>query len=300
MVSAPTPDEFGRLQYAAFGIRGQQGGEIISDALPQIYRPTSNTWNQLFPYQNSSPRSLARQINKSARPWRGRRIWVIKYAVMPFMEAVRQFSSAVTVFSTAAYGTTAAHPEDGATVIGGLFAAMIGGLLKGADKFKGFLGWGGLGSGLAADVAGAATGGGLVLAIAGAIKGFVDYTRDSIQDAIHGPGYSAAAEQRLQQGNPFRDGYLKPFTDMISPPAHSAELSGPRPAGTPPSPATGAQPASAPQVNMTNNIHIQGALDDGMIATLIAKITAGLSTAMAHVTADPHPSTGSIYTYQGF
>jgi hypothetical protein len=224
-------------------------------------------------------------------------------AVTPFMEAVGKFSQAVTVFATGAYGTTAQHPEDGGLTIGGLIASTIGALLKGADKFKGYLGWSGLGTGLLADTAAVASSGGLVLAVAGAIKGIVDYTRDSIQDAIHGPGYSAAAEKRLQEGNPFKNGYVQPFLDLIGPPANAATVmpprGGPRVIDDYGRPVGSGSAAPAPQVTQTNNIHIQGALDDGMIATLIGKITAGLSQAMSHATMDAHPATTSVYTYPG-
>jgi hypothetical protein len=295
-----TPIEFGKSMFNAFGIRGQTGGEIIGEALPQ-YKAYQDTIHGTAPLDEQ-----LKMISGSSVQLTGQavaRVADLGNAIgTTLLPALQKFDDAIIAAAGYLRGLAGEHPVATAGVASvGIGAGIAGGLMTmralphwiaklfsegSAEK---------AGEGLrtigprAANMLG---GGGPLDLLGGGIAPL----------ALLGAGMLGAGAAAGHMEVPMVDEFGRVIgnwggRDESRNPA--AALAGPR--ATPPS-GTSAQPVPPAPVTITVHlgpVTMQGVPDDSSLHALLKKMTDGIQDALSHMTSDARGTGQSAYTYPG-
>ena len=298
-----TPIEFGKSMFNAFGVRGQTGGELIGEALPQYkaYQAqisgTAPLDEQLKMISGTSVQLTGQAVARVADL--GNEIGT---TLLPYL---KQFDEAIITATGYLRGLAQAHPDATAAAVGGGIAAtVVGGIMslralwphwigkffsEGSASAAGeaLRGAGPRAAGTAASVA--AAGGTLPALAAGGLLGLLSFG-----------GYKAG--EALGDLDP--EGRTKAQQDLAWRASHGGM---PRWAagGSGTDAQAGAEsraaaPMPAPQVTVhLGPVTMQGVPDDSSLHALLKKLTDGLMDALSHMASDPHGTGQSAYTYPG-
>lgn len=303
--SRMTPVEFGKALYGAFGVRGETGGAIIAEALPQ-YRAyqarvagTAPLNEQLQMIQGNSVQLTGQAIARVADLGNEIGTNLLPYlkqfddAVITATGYLRSFVQEHPVATTAAVGGGIA-----ATIVGGIAtmralphylgrffsegsAEAAGGALRGAGPRAGLLGLGALG------------------VTAGAAHTGLEAATSTIYNAIFGQGAYERQGRIISQGAPsFVPRWLGGQQPLLpgDPGFAAAERYGPRASMT-----TGQTepPNAARTVNMTVNNTMSGVADEATFKNLLHRLMDAIRNSLAFSTSDPRGSDQSPFTYPG-
>lgn len=316
-----TPVEFGKALYGAFGVRGETGGAIIADALPQYQAYQArigampNLDEQLKMIQGNAVQLTGQALARTADL--GNEIGTT------LLPSLKKFDEAIIATTGFLKGLVTGHPEATAAVVGGgIAASIIGGIMamRGmAGKLGHFFAEGSSergGAGLRA--VGAELGGGGIgpraISAAPGLTGlasslvvgtgaelatnwFLGSLADKLTDSVFGKGTAEKwAKEEIEAKRRFA---LNP--EIVAGPHVPTWGLGPRLSGTPRSdPLSSGEPRAAANVTVTlGPVTMQGVPDDSSLHALLKKLTDGLRDALSHMTSDAHGPDMSMYTQPG-
>lgn len=301
-----SPIEFGKALYGAFGVRGETGGAVIADAIPQFgaYQKRIGQMpglaEQLTMIQGNAVQETGQAIARVADLGNA-----IGTSLLP---ALKAFDEALIVVANHMRGIVGEHPVGtavatavgvGASIYGGVMTAralphwiaklfsegsaeqLTGTAQKAGPRAAGFLG------GLTGPLGVVAES----LFLSGDTAGGGDMGRAAAQ-AKGGPEWAA-----WQKAHPNPLSWL--LAQATGSGGPQASLPGPR-VGTQPE-ATGPQAAAAPAPVTVHlgPVTMNGVPDDSSLHALMKKLTDGIRDALSHMTSDAGGSPQSPYTYPG-
>lgn len=295
-----TPIDFGKAMFNAFGIRGQTGGELIGESLPQYkayqegIHGTAPLDEQLKMISGSSVQLTGQAVARVADL--GNEIGT---TLLPYL---KQFDEAIITATGYLRGLAQSHPDATAAAVGGGVAAtIVGGIMSlralphwigkffaegSADAAGSMLrGAGPRAAGTAATAA--AAGGTLPALAAGGLLGLLSFG-----------GYKAGE----WMGDRDPEGRSQAQQDLAWRASH-----GGMPRWAAGGSGTDAHAAATPgPISVTvslGGVTNYGTGDDSTFRALVSRlteaITGGIKSALEHSASDPHGTTQSPYTYSG-
>lgn len=294
-----SPVDFGKAMFNAFGIRGQTGGELIGEALPQ-YRTyqknlasTPDLPEQLKMVSGNSAQLTGQAMARAADV--GNDIGTI------LLPALNAFDNVVISIAGHIRQFIGDHPgETAAGLAVGIPATMTAGWMgmRGLlGKVGSFFHEGTAAAGTSALQGGAGSimrsgiGGGLIagLGAEAATDWFLSSLGDKLTDMVYGKGTSEKwRKEEIEAEKRYRDN-----PQIVAGPR--VGVWGNRGADT----TTPAAPAAPAQITVHINNTMNGVADEGTFRGLLDKFTASLKDTLTHVTSDAHGSSASVYTFPG-
>lgn len=292
-----TPIEFGKSMFNAFGIRGQTGGELIGEALPQYkayqegIHGTAPLDEQLKMISGSSVQLTGQAVARVADL--GNEIGT---TLLPYL---KQFDEAIIMATGYLRALAGANPEATAAVVGGGVAATVVG---GVMAMRAMPHWiAKLFSEGSAEKAGEGLRG-IGPRVSGWLGGGLGYLGEAIAPMML--GWDVQQHLRDPKYNDPKTGEFDirrlAFPQTQQPTTGADRLPGPRADNLSDGTPRASSPAAAPNVTVhLGPVTMQGVPDDSSLHVLLKKMTDGVRDALSHMTSDAAGTAQSPYSYPG-